>query len=419
MPNPARAQLLLCLILLLFAAISTSQAQTFSVIHAFSGGPDGGVPYAGLTMDRAGNLYGTTSAGGVCCGVVFKLVHRGSGWITVPLRTFHGNDGATPMARVVFGPDGALYGTTSAGGIGFGTVFKLTPSPTTCKNVLCPWIETVLYNFTGGADGANPMASVVFDQAGNLYGTTEYGGARFGSSGDGVVFKLTHSGASWTESVLYAFTGYPNDGSNPVAEVTFDNAGNIFGTTAFGGTYGVGTVFQLTPSGSNWSESVLYSTQPCYVTAGLVLDGSGNLYGATNNDGGNTDGAVFEVSPLGSGWSGRILYQFYGPNGFGAGPAATLLMDITGDLYGTTLLNGVNGCDGYGCGTVFKLHRNQDDTWSNTYLYQFSGGADGEFPYSNVVIDSNGTMFGTTSWAGSFQTGCDGHGCGVVWEITP
>ncbi len=183
------------LVVVLFALLvlmsPSAQAQTYKVLYNFTGQQDGGAPYAGLTMDRAGNFYGTTQGGGKGNGTVFKLASKGPGWIFTPLYSFQGSpDGAQPLARVIFGPDGSLYGTTSGGGAGYGTVFKLQPSPIACKTALCPWSETVLYRFTGGNDGGNPQnGDLLIDQSGTIYGTTLNGGAY----GHGAVFSLTPS----------------------------------------------------------------------------------------------------------------------------------------------------------------------------------------------------------------------------------
>src|SRR5271166_28968 len=254
-----------------------TQPQAFNVIYNFSGGEDGATPFAGVTLDNAGNLYGTTaSGGGGNLGTVFKLTHQGAGWISTSLYAFHGADGNQPWSGVVFGPNGTLYGTTFYGGpVDQGTVFNLRPSPRACTAVRCPWIETVLHNFQGA--GTYPgYGDLVFDQAGNLYGTTALGG-----SGYGVVYELTPSG---TFSVLYVFHG--SDGKNPLGGVIFDSAGNLYGTTELGGSKDYGTVFQLVPANGGWTEKVLYSFQNgsdgSFLLAGLILDPSGNLYGASN-----------------------------------------------------------------------------------------------------------------------------------------
>jgi uncharacterized repeat protein (TIGR03803 family) len=387
-----------------------AQAQTFTVIHTFTGGGDGANSYAGLTMDQAGNLYGTASLGGGSGnGTVFRLSQKGSGWVFTPLYSFQGSpDGATPEARVVFGPDGILYGTTSFGGAcgGCGTVFNLKPYPTACKTALCGWQETVLYSFTGGTDGMNPgLGDLIFDQAGNLYGTTSGGGAY----GYGAVFELVPSQGGWTEKLLYSFTG-GSDGSQPFAGLIFDNAGNLYGTTVYGGTYGWGTVYELTPSGSGWTVTVLYTFQGGSdgrdPFGGLIFDQAGNLYGDNWSAGPNDGGTVFELAPSNGSWTYSVVYGFkgYGPYG----PAANLVMQGAGNLYGTTVNNGHGS---YGNGNVFEL-TSSGGSWTYTSLYDFTGGNDGAEPLCTVIFDANGNLYGTTYYGGA-----DGNG--VVWEITP
>ena len=226
-------------------------------------------------MDRAGNFYGTTWVGGQSnqdcdwgCGVVFRLTRTQSGWIVNPIYTFQGpgaSDGSEPLARVTFGPAGALYGTTSYGGVSnLGTVFRLTPGATACKTALCPWSESILYSFQGGEnDGAMPSyGDVVFDNAGNLYGTTQQGGGQCNGIGCGTVYQLAHSGTSWSESVIHDFAS--GAGSQPNAGVILDNSGNLYGTTTGGGPGG--TVYELTPIQDGWSASTLFSfsNQPEY-----------------------------------------------------------------------------------------------------------------------------------------------------------
>ena len=193
-------------------ATRSAQAQTFTVIHTFTQGADGGNPGDGFTIDRGGTLWGTTQTGGVGQnGTVFKMSKKGTDWIFSPLYKFAvGSDGNDPVGRVIFGPNGTLYGTTQTGGgigclsYGCGTVFNLRPSPTAPATPLSPWIETVLHRFSGNPDGAFPWSAVVFDQKGNLYGTTPYGG----SSNQGAVFKLKPQGG-WS---LYSFSGPPEIG---------------------------------------------------------------------------------------------------------------------------------------------------------------------------------------------------------------
>lgn len=277
---------------------------TESVLHAFTGGWDGGQPLTGLTLDRIGNVYGTTSLGGASnSGVVFALGHVSIlNWHELVLHAFAGgNDGSAPNGPLVFDASGNLYGTTFGDTTHAGTVFRLTPN-----RLSFGWTETILYEFQGipygsGPDGANPAAGLIFDGAGNLYGTTEFGGAVAG----GTVFKLTpNPGGSWTESVLHDFQG-GNDGNNPAGGVIVDAAGSLYGTTLFGGPNTHGTVFKLTPSGGgHWTETVLYGfagrLDGGWPGAGVILDSAGHLYGTAvlgGTGGGEHGGVVFEVTP--------------------------------------------------------------------------------------------------------------------------
>ena len=412
----------LCIALsILFALtvlVSPAPAQTFKLLYNFTGGPDGAHPYAGVTMDAAGNLYGTTNVGGDSncnsghgCGTVYELKRKGTGFVLNPLYSFGvvPNDAGIANAPVVFGRDGALYSTTSYGGtLGKGAVFKVRPLPTACKTALCPWSEEVLYSFQGGAngDGANPIG-LIFDQAGNIYGTTSGGG----TYGHGTVYEMTSSGGVWTDSILHIFGGGV-DGSIPYRSVlVFDNAGNLYGTTSLGGSYGYGTVFQLTPSGGGWTENVIYNftegQDGGYPYAGLIFDQAGNLYGATTDAGTGGGGTIFELSPSGGGWTFSVLYSITGLGGYSCGPAWALTRDAAGNLYDTTQCDGANNL-----GNVFRL-TNTGGTWAYTSLHDFSNNTnDGALPASGVTLDTNGNLYGTTNYGGA-------NGKGTIWEIAP
>ncbi len=404
---------------LLLVPAAPSQAQNFQVIHNFSGGMDGAVPYAGLTADRAGNLYGTAARGGtgrICggCGTAFRLKPSGSSWIFEPLYEFQGgpNDGAGPDSRMVLAPNGVLYGTTGGGGItngscgGFcGTAFQLTQPPSFCKTTNCPWNETVLWRFAGSPDTGVPSAGpLAIDPAGNLYGSSINGG----SSDYGADYELSHSGNGWIETLIY---NRFYDGG-PMSGLTFDPAGNLYGSQ-FGSGY-AGSIYQLTPSGSGWQFHQVIDLDNLN-NAGdgpegtLIADSAGNLYGTTVGGGTGGGGTVFELSA--GTWNFSLLYSFTGDYG----PRESLTMDSAGNLYGTTYTEGA-----YNAGSVFKLTPSADG-WTYTDLYDFTGGADGWAPISNVVIDAHGNLYGTTT-AGGTGTNCyqgSSYGCGVVWEITP
>lgn len=387
-----------CLFAIFCAGISLSlvspgRAQSFSVIHNFAGN-DGSGPLAGLAMDAKENLYGTASSGGVYGdGVVFKASRNGAEMV---LHSFgHGTDGSTPESSVILDAAGNLYGTTYVGGtFSSGTVFRISPKGT----------EAVLYSFGGGADGANPIAGLAMDKGGNLYGTTSAGG----TFNAGTVFKVSPTGK---HAVLYNFGQGVNDGSTPVAGVTLDPKGNLYGATSVGGAAGYGTLFELTPSGTQWKEVTLHQfemqSDGGTPYAGLIFDLAGNLYGAATQggDGSGGGGTVFELTPSAGGWSFHVVYGLAGWNI--SGTFRDLLYDnSTGTLYATT------HCDGtYDSGTVYEL-TSSNGTWLYTQLYTFTGGSDGLYSFSNVVLDKAGNLYGTTNLGGA-------NGMGVIFRVKP
>jgi hypothetical protein len=437
----SKAKLFLVISVLL-APAALARAQTYSPLYNFSGGSDGGFPMAGLTMDAAGNFYGTTQYGGsnncnAGCGTVFKLTRHNSSWALSTLYEFTGlDDGSGPIARVVFGPDGALYGTTNGGaypGRCCGAIFRLTPPAHTCASTHCPWHLQVLYKFQGEADGGQPGAGdLIFDQDGSIYGTTENGGQGTGAciTTCGTVFKLMKSGGVWTESVLHAFDGY--DGSTPVGGVVFDHAGNLYGTTAYGGDidlpsyFGTGVVFKLSPGQSGWTETIIYTMQDTSGDGGLPYsaltpDPRGGFYADTYAGGGGGDCLWSQYSGCGSVFQTNYLGWFFTnlsnggipPTGL-SGPRAPLTVDASANAYGTTYADGENGY-----GTIFKIRVDLVDhfpIWTYQVLYNFSGDT-GSLPVSNVTFDSQGNMYGTSSKGGSGPCN-DGvyAGCGVIWE---
>jgi uncharacterized repeat protein (TIGR03803 family) len=406
-----------CSLLLLSVLVTATfaHAQTFAVIHSFTGGIDGYQPYAGLTVDQGGNLYGTTSE--YVGGSVFQMKHRNGGWTFATLYQFT-TDRYIPQGRVVQGPGGALYGTTNVGGngdcfeFGCGTVYSVRPPQTICRSVSCSW-SAAFVEFNG-INGYQPgYVDPAFDTAGNMYVTTTGGGA----NGDGNVVQLTRSGGQWTPVSIHDFNGA--DGYSPYSGVTVDSQGNLYGTAWYGGPNGGGTVYRMTPSGSGWTFQIIYAFQGdpdgALPVGGVVLDEAGNLYGTTSTGGPGDGGTVFELSPSGGSWNFTLLHSFPGSSTM-YGPIDTLTMDAAGNLYGTTIAVGA-----FGQGSVFKLTRSSGG-WSFADLHDFTGGADGGYPFGNVTLDQSGNMYGTTSAGGIQSSNCYSEyypGCGVVWEITP
>ena len=379
-------------------AATSAWAQTYKVLHNFGGTGDGYDPEGGLAMDKNGNLYGVTFEGGARGeGNVYQLVPNGDGsWTENVIHDFgvQGGDPGLPDTTLVFDSKGNVYGGTFQG-----TVFELIPGTNgkwseliiwnqsgepgtpvfdSAGNLYCPVLGNgpylkgsvfsplrlianraiILYAFTGGSDGAGPNSPLVFDGSGNLYGTARQGGL----TGNGTIFKLTpnHVQPGWRETTLHSFQGTPNDGAFPYASVVFDAVGNLYGTTFYGGSAGVGTVFKLSPNADGtWTETLLYGFQ------------------------GGSDGSY---------------------------PAGPVTLDNSGNLYGTTAGGGP-----YDEGTVFKLSPGSGGQWNETILHTFTGGLDGAGPSGAVVLDKAGNVFGATGFGGSygFSPG------GVAFEITP
>ena len=394
--------------LLVTLIASNAGAQTFTVLHDFTGGSDGATPAVGLTMDAAGHLFGTTASGGSGHGVVFELKRAGSGWIFAPIYTFRGgNDGSNPESRVTIGPNGSLYGVTVQGGGapycagGCGTAYNLRPPARSCSRSLCPWNEHVIYAFAGlnSMDALAPYADLAFDSAGNAYGA----GAG-GLYNHGAVFQLTPANGGWTESVIYNFAGNPNDGSAPFSGPIIDSTGALNGVTASGGLYNqAGVAYHLVRSGGGWVETVTHnfmSTTDGRFPNGMVMDSAGNLYGGTRYEGPHGNGTVWQLTHIGDLWNFTVLFD---GQSLPCGINGTVSLDAAGNLYGVT------------CNTVFKLSPNGGG-WSYQQLYHFTDGGDGGSPNGSVVVDASGNIYGTAYYGG---TGNCFRGCGVVWQITP
>ncbi|HEV2177754.1 MAG TPA: choice-of-anchor tandem repeat GloVer-containing protein [Terriglobia bacterium] len=311
---------------------------TETVLYSFQGGTDGANPEASVIADATGNLYGTTSAGGASDkGTVFKLDPTGTETV---LHTFtFPPDGEDPQSGLLLDAQGNLYGTTLTGGsAGFGTVFWLAPNGT----------EKILHAFTDVLDAGTPhFAGLIQDTRGNFYGTTQYGGCRLEGEICGTVFKLN---TFHKENVLHRFSG-ASDGHFPFASLLMDSAGNFYGTTELGGTHCKGTVFKLSASGK---ETILYNftggTDGGLPVSSLVMDAAGNLYGTTYAGGTSNLGTIFELSATGT---ETVLHSFNGNDG--AQPLAGVTRDAAGNLYGPTSLGGSSTTCSGGCGVVFEL----------------------------------------------------------------
>ncbi len=394
-------------VLVLAGSISASEWKG-TVLHAFRGTSDGLAPYGRVIADAAGNLYGTTAFGGASgAGIVFELTNPGAptGWTENVLYTFTGgSDGSQPYGGLIFDAAGNLYGTTYRGGTAdAGTVYQLTPGQGGA------WTETVLYSFAGGADGLGPQCDLNFDPAGNLYGTTNNGGA----PGNGIVFELTppaQQGGAWTEVVLHRFL--TKEGSSPRAAVIFDKSGSLYGTLANNGGHNAGAVFRLQPpatKGGAWTEKTLYRFTGGADGYGplcrLVLF-RGSLYGTTVGGGASGNGVIFQVAPPASHhfvWTETVLHSFTCGSD-GCGGWAGLTMSNASVFYGTTQYGGpLNG------GAVFQLQQ-VNGIWTESVLYSFNG-IDNYFSAAGLLLGEGGALFGTT-------VGHAGN-AGMVFKLVP
>ena len=450
MPSKRSVLSVVTLIVVSGFAATTAPALAASkerVLYSFHGRSDGWQPNGDLIFDGAGNIYGTTQSGGSKCnsgGTVFELSPLENGkWAKKTLYSFPCNtrDGATPFAGVISDKQGNLYGTTASGGAYWGgIVFELTPV------AAGGWSEKILHSFGKGDDGDVPYARLVVDSTGKLYGTTRYGG--YGATNClgrscGTVFQLKPGrNGQWTEEVLYEFFPDGTDGFWPEAGLTIDEAGNLYGTTTAGGPNNCqdncGVVFELSPGeNGQWSETVIYAFKEAggYDSqSSLVFDATGNLYGTTAF-GGHTHcrdlyhtgcGTVFELIPGANGrWTEKVLRPFQRPRS----PAAGVVLDAGGNLYGTTWIGGRywggdDSCQESCGGTAFELSPDPNGRWTETTLHSFgnSEARDGNDPSGSLVFDSAGNLYGTTDFGGKGECK-DSYGnivgCGAVFEITP
>ncbi len=364
------------------------------MLHNFGGPEDGYIPYAGVTFDSHGNIFGTTAYGGagVCsyCGMVFELTPNGDGnWTESTVHDFTGSDGQRPIAGITIDPKGNLYGAAEDGGSNHsGTVYKIVPSSPGA------WVFSILSTFPPGS--GSPTGNVLLDTAARMYGTAE------------VVYSLNQVTpvGQWYELVLH-------EESQPFGTLVMDGDGNLYGTTYSGGTHGAGSVFELSfdPMLTVWTETVLYSfsggSDGSNPLAGVISDAVGNLYGTTVYGGLANLGVVYKLTHQPDGtWSETALHYFTGvPDG--AYPSCAMTLDSQGHLYGVTSAGGPANW-----GTVFRMTPTSGGQWAESTLYSFTGGLDGGDPYSGITFDAAGNIYGTTQWGGLY-----GQNGGVVYEI--
>jgi uncharacterized repeat protein (TIGR03803 family) len=411
--------------------VQTLQASPkYRVLHGFGASGDGAGLWSSVTLDAHGNLYGATSGGGEYgSGTLFRLQpDKHSSWTENILYSFRINDpdGSGPNGGLIQDAQGNWYGTAKGGAYNSGTVFALSHDQN-------GWSVSLLYTFGDeSGDGGAPTAGLAMDVSGNLYGTAPYGAS--------TAFQLTFADGSWNEVLIHNFGVKKGDGAAPFAGLILDGSGNLYGATRDGGTgcvgEGCGTVYELIPTAKGaWKEKVLHrfdnngkdGVEPGWGM--LALDASGSLYGTTEGGGTNSCfagpnwiaaasrlepesgngigncGTIFKVSKEGN-WKESVLYSFQGGSR-GSGPGAGVVMDKSGNLYGTTVYAG-SGC---GCGVVYKLGPVKHGKWKYTVLHTFQG-FDGAQPDANLIIDGKGNLYGTTATGGIL-------GGGVVFEITP
>jgi uncharacterized repeat protein (TIGR03803 family) len=377
--------LLLGLLVIGSPRVALSQTYTYTVLHAFHG-RDGRSPYAALLLDKFGTLYGTTTLGGKYhFGTVFKLTPNGK---LISLYSFTGGGNSMPYGGLIMDRAGNLFGTTKSDGLG-GTVFELDKA----RN------ETLLLSPAGG-----PYGGVISDSAGNLYSTGSYGGA----FNDGMVFELTPSNGGWIETILHSFK-LPKDPGNPHAGLVMDAIGNLYGTTyGDNGSSSRGTIFKLNKAGHKKVLHTFEGPEGNSPETSLILDKASNLYGTAG--GGQYDaGVIFKVDNEGN---YVVLHSFAGYPSDGDGPVGALLMDASGNLYGTTASGGSNQR-----GVVFKL----DKTNTETILYNFTGNTDGGQPFAGLIMDKSGNLYGTTAIGGDLPCPNPNQpiGCGTVFKLSP
>lgn len=429
--------------------VAASAEWKEKVLYSFQGLPDGSVPVGAVVFDKTGNLYGATTEGGSSscisvaqCGTVYQLAppaKKGDPWTEIVLYVFKGNaskDGASPAGGLLIDSEGNLYGTTAYGGtgdcvllgtlMGCGTVFEMSPP----KQKGGKWTERVLYSFPTAKQGYLPNGDLVFDNAGNLYGATEFGGG-FGTTCNGFyqycgeVFELSPpktKGGKWTEKVLHGFKG-GTDGANPNGGLVLDTHGAVYGTTFYGGYLkgfyceknGCGTVFRLNPPEKKsglWTEDLIHTfkdgSDSQWPYAGVTLDSKGAVYGTTVS-------TAYRIAPPSKESSHWMLETIYAFPGNGVDPYSPLLFDGKGSVYGTTYTCGGEQCSG----SVYELSppERRGNAWNYRLLYGFQGAPDGAQPEAALIFDRQGNLYSTTTKGGTGS--CSFYGCGTVFEVSP
>jgi uncharacterized repeat protein (TIGR03803 family) len=411
-PIPRTAILAVLIALLLLTCLSAFGQET--ILYNFNdNGVDGYFPYTGVIADSAGNLYTTTFEGGTYnLGTAIELVKSGDSYTEKILHNFgNSDDGQWPKASLVFDSAGNLYGTTYTGGAhGLGTVFELSPTKSG------DWKEKLLHSFNSGNDGSQPSAGLIFDSAGNLYGATYFGGIYNG----GTVFELEpQADGKWQSVTLHSFGNGTGDGQYLANSLIFDSAGNLYGTTVYGGNGNGGTVFELSPANGSWSENILFNFNVIYgiaVVSNLIFDADGNLYGTASQGGAYGKGTAFELSPSSGGsWNINILNQFGKNAGDAMEPHQGMVFDSHGNLYGTTPLGGTYNVKAGGDGTIYELKPEGNGAWKEAVLYEFGSRDDGANPACQPLL-LGGNLYGTTTNGGTNSFG--GYsGFGTVFEF--
>jgi uncharacterized repeat protein (TIGR03803 family) len=385
-------------VLVMFGALAASASAGTRVIYSFGGDADGEYIDSDLVMDSAGNIYGTSVLGGdFGGGTVFELSPSGGRWVHTVLYSFTGAaDGGEPYKGVTLDAQGNLYGTAVTGGTGQGCEGGCGVLYKLTKSG-SSWVQSVLHNFTGGDDGSGPGSGVTFDKQGTLFGMTPTGGAY----GLGVIYQMKSDlNGNWKFRVLHAFTGGWDGSNGSAGRLILDKVGNLYGVATTGGANGKGVAFRLLRSASGQSLlQTLYAFkgQPDagFPYGGLAWDSLGNLYGTTYYDGQNNLGAVYELTFKNGAWSESVLYSFEGGSD-GSSSIGNLVFDGAGNLYGTTSEGGA-GCS---CGVIFKLARDSNGMWTESVVHRFQSSPDGAFVYNGMVGDKAGNFYGATVHGG-------------------